>query len=165
MLFFLSSIMSFVWRTGSEDDPETRPPLSRKAALGPRIAITAVLALGFVYLFMIIRTLKRYGSGHQGLQGLLHIGHGSRADRPTVTSGEASSAAGHGVTLARIRTPDSDMSEPRGRRREKKEFYEQVQRSRGSRRGKGSTEKVEIDEEKEVAVVSVSLQDKSVESV
>lgn len=160
MLFFLSAIMSFVWRTGSEDDPEVRPPLPRKVALGPRIAITAVLAIGFVYLFMIIRTLKQYGSGPQGLQGLLHIGHGNRADRPTVTSAEVSSATGLGLSLARIKTPDSDRSEQRGRKRER----EQVEKSRKKR--KGSTEKVEIeDDEKEVAIVSVVPQDKSAESV
>ncbi|KAJ3505681.1 hypothetical protein NMY22_g17499 [Coprinellus aureogranulatus] len=149
MLFFLSSIMSFVWRTGSEDDPEVRPPLPRKAALGPRIAITAVLALGFVYLFMIIRTLKQYGSGPQSLQGLLHIGQiGSREDRATATSGEAGSSPRLGLGLARIRTPESDVSERRGRARGRREIYEHVRRS-GSLRRKGSLEKVEIEEEEE----------------
>ena len=169
MLFFLSSIMSFVWRSGSEDDPEVRPPLSRKVALAPRIAITAVLAIGVVYLLMIIRTLKRYGSGPPGgsLHGLLHIGHEGRVDRPMTISAEGSSAAGHGMALGRIRTPESDASDQRGRKRQRLEVYEhfQSQRSKSSRR-KGSVEKVETEkEEKEIAVVSVNLQGKSVDSL
>ncbi|KAJ3537256.1 hypothetical protein NMY22_g5662 [Coprinellus aureogranulatus] len=158
MLFFLSSIMSFVWRTGSEDDPEVRPPLPRKAALGPRIAITAVLALGFVYLFMIIRTLKQYGSGPQSLQGLLHIGQvGSREDRATATSGEAGSSPRLGLGLARIRTPESDVSERRGRARGRREIHEHVRRSRSLRR-KGSLEKVEIEEEEEKDIAIIDRQ-------
>ncbi|KIJ90622.1 hypothetical protein K443DRAFT_116351 [Laccaria amethystina LaAM-08-1] len=63
MLFFLASILSFVWRTGSEDDPSSHAPLSATAVLGPRVTITGVLVLGLVYLAMIVKTLMRYGRG------------------------------------------------------------------------------------------------------
>ncbi|KAF8644337.1 hypothetical protein AX16_008545 [Volvariella volvacea WC 439] len=61
MILFVISIFSFVWRTGSTADPEVRPPLPPSGALGTRIAITAIFALGLIYLFLILRTLKRYG--------------------------------------------------------------------------------------------------------
>jgi len=54
ILYYLSAILSFVWRTGSVSDPSDRPPLGDRAALGPRIVITCVLALGLGYMAMII---------------------------------------------------------------------------------------------------------------
>ncbi|KAF8917974.1 hypothetical protein CPB85DRAFT_1284294 [Mucidula mucida] len=48
MILFIVSILSFVWRTGSVDDPDERAPL--------------------VYFFLIVRTLKSYGS-HWVLNG------------------------------------------------------------------------------------------------
>ena len=68
MLFFLASILSFVWRTGSEDDPSSHAPLSATAVLGRRVAITGVLVLGLVYLTMILKTLMRYGRGWGGMR-------------------------------------------------------------------------------------------------
>ncbi|KAF9530921.1 hypothetical protein CPB83DRAFT_809825 [Crepidotus variabilis] len=65
MLWFMGAILSFVWRTGSVNDPDDRAPLGEVPALITRILITSVLALGMVYLVLIIRTLKKYGS-HQG---------------------------------------------------------------------------------------------------
>ena len=62
MLLFLTSILSFVWRTGSVLDPADRPPLHAKAALIQRIAITTILCIGLIYFLLIIRTLKTYGS-------------------------------------------------------------------------------------------------------
>jgi len=62
MLLFLTSILSFVWRTGSVLDPEDRPPLHEKAALVQRIAITTIFCIGLLYFCLIIRTLKTYGS-------------------------------------------------------------------------------------------------------
>ena len=61
MLLFLASILSFVWLTGSGNDPSPRAPLSATAVFGPRVAITGVLVLGLVYLAMILKTLMRYG--------------------------------------------------------------------------------------------------------
>jgi hypothetical protein len=62
MVLFIASILSFLWRTGSMLDPEERPRLGAHASLGPRIAVTAVFALGMVYFAMIVKTLKSYGT-------------------------------------------------------------------------------------------------------
>ena len=60
MLLFLASILSFVWLTGSGNNPSSRAPLSATAALGPRVAVTGVLVLGLVFMAMIVKTLMRY---------------------------------------------------------------------------------------------------------
>ncbi|KAL0948924.1 hypothetical protein HGRIS_009032 [Hohenbuehelia grisea] len=62
MISFVISILSFVWRTGSTDDPLERPQISPRMALAPRIIITFMLFLGLVYFVFIIKTLKRYGA-------------------------------------------------------------------------------------------------------
>jgi hypothetical protein len=59
LLFILAILTSFLWRTGSMLD---RDPLGACAALGARITITGVFVLGLVYLEMIVRTLRNYGS-------------------------------------------------------------------------------------------------------
>ncbi|KAJ7661549.1 hypothetical protein DFH06DRAFT_376054 [Mycena polygramma] len=61
VVFFIMSITSFVWRTGSVLDPDERQLLGPHAVLGPRIAVTAVLLLGLLYFALIISTLRRYG--------------------------------------------------------------------------------------------------------
>jgi len=72
MILFMVTIISFVWRTGSEADPEGgRPPLTNIAALGPRIAISLLAFIGFIYLVLIIRTLKSYGIHGGTSQNLL----------------------------------------------------------------------------------------------
>jgi hypothetical protein len=62
MLLFVTSILSFVWRTGSTADPQSRSPLPPTVALAPRIAVSGVFAIGMVYFTMIVITLTRYGS-------------------------------------------------------------------------------------------------------
>jgi hypothetical protein len=62
MILFLLAILSFVWRTGAASDPQDRSPLDDQSALGPRVAITSILLLGMIYLAMIVKTLRRYGS-------------------------------------------------------------------------------------------------------
>lgn len=61
---FVVCILSYLWRTGGEDDPEERAPLGKRGVLAPRIVITLVFALGLVYFTLIIRTLARYGTHH-----------------------------------------------------------------------------------------------------
>ncbi|PBK65565.1 hypothetical protein ARMSODRAFT_960936 [Armillaria solidipes] len=61
MVYFIISILSFVWRTGSYVDPDSREGLSPTGALGPRIAITGVFLIGMAYLVLIVKTLKSYG--------------------------------------------------------------------------------------------------------
>jgi len=58
-VLYIVCIMAFVWRTGTSDG--SHPLLSQHAALGPRIAISAVLALGVIYSLLIINTFRRYG--------------------------------------------------------------------------------------------------------
>lgn len=52
--------MSFVWRTGSVLDPETRSS-SQSAALATRIAVTSVLGLGVLYFTYMAYTFSQYG--------------------------------------------------------------------------------------------------------
>ncbi|KAK7031663.1 hypothetical protein R3P38DRAFT_2522605 [Favolaschia claudopus] len=60
IITFLISIMSFVWLSGSTQDAVDFS-VSFRAALGPRIALTVVFALGIIYFVLIVRTFHRYG--------------------------------------------------------------------------------------------------------
>ncbi|KAJ7605342.1 hypothetical protein FB45DRAFT_1144654 [Roridomyces roridus] len=60
MILFFVCIMSFVWLTGSTNSP-TDVVLSPRAALGVRVALTAVFSLGLVYFVLIVETFHRYG--------------------------------------------------------------------------------------------------------
>ncbi|KAK7459507.1 hypothetical protein VKT23_009490 [Stygiomarasmius scandens] len=68
MIFFIFSIISYVWRTGSILDPQEREGLSPKAVLGPRIAITGLFVLGMGYFVLIVKTLRAYGDDGPGRQ-------------------------------------------------------------------------------------------------
>lgn len=61
MIFFIVAILAFVWRYGSSADPVSPQPLSPTAAIGPRVAISALFFLGLLYLFAIVKTLHNYG--------------------------------------------------------------------------------------------------------
>ncbi|KAJ3755358.1 hypothetical protein EV360DRAFT_85976 [Lentinula raphanica] len=80
MILFILSILSFVWRTGDSSDPQDRPPLSDAAELGPRVAITFVFLLGMVYFFLIVRTLRGYGSKKVGYGSGYGYGYGGRGE-------------------------------------------------------------------------------------
>jgi len=118
MLLFISSILSFVWRTGSVKDPDDRPPLGTRAILGPRIAITLLFILGMVYLAMIIRTLKKYGAQQNAVRALLQAGSTSRLGTEAVASlGVKQSGPTRKQTT---RNDRSDLNtERRGRERER----------------------------------------------
>ena len=61
MIAFCVAILSFVWRTGSQADPQDgRAPLTAAQALGPRVAISAVFVGGLVNFWMIISTFSAY---------------------------------------------------------------------------------------------------------
>ncbi|KAJ7869191.1 hypothetical protein B0H14DRAFT_2503648 [Mycena olivaceomarginata] len=60
IIMFLTCIMSFIWLSGSSQDPVDFV-LSPRAALGPRIALTVVFFLGVIYFGLIVRTFHRYG--------------------------------------------------------------------------------------------------------
>ncbi|KAH0582322.1 hypothetical protein H2248_010265 [Termitomyces sp. 'cryptogamus'] len=58
-IFYLISVMTFVWRTGTTED--VVPQIQPLTALGPRIAITCTLVLGLFYLSLVICEFKCYG--------------------------------------------------------------------------------------------------------
>ncbi|KAG6328110.1 hypothetical protein ID866_10979 [Astraeus odoratus] len=61
MIFFITSILCFVWRSGSTVDLPTRTPLSPSAAICSRILISMFVMVGFVYFMAIVKTLQGYG--------------------------------------------------------------------------------------------------------
>lgn len=61
LIFFIVAILAYVWRYGSSADPASPPLLSPTAAIGPRVAISALFFLGLLYLVAIVRTLHSYG--------------------------------------------------------------------------------------------------------
>ncbi len=63
MAAFCVAILSYIWRTGSVDDPAggTYKPLSRGQALAVRTALTVIFGLGLVYFILILRTFGTYG--------------------------------------------------------------------------------------------------------
>jgi hypothetical protein len=61
LIFFIVCLISFIWRAGAIEDKQDRG-LSRDQALLPRIIASSVFGIGFVYLILIISTLRRYGS-------------------------------------------------------------------------------------------------------
>lgn len=101
MLLFVVTILSFVWRTGSVNDPDPWPGLSPAGALGPRIAVSAVFMMGLGYFVLIVRTLQSYsgprfrgsyrGPGSAGGMGSPVPGGGN-----TTGAGTAGSSSGRG---------------------------------------------------------------------
>ncbi|KAJ7780161.1 hypothetical protein DFH07DRAFT_698018, partial [Mycena maculata] len=61
IITFLICIMSFIWLSGSSQDPADFV-LSPRAALGTRIALSVVFFLGLIYFVLIVRTFHRYGN-------------------------------------------------------------------------------------------------------
>ncbi|KDR79502.1 hypothetical protein GALMADRAFT_63425, partial [Galerina marginata CBS 339.88] len=62
MIFYITSVMSFVWRT-SPFPSSSQPVPSETSAqiLVPRIVISLVLTLGLIYFALIAATLRKYG--------------------------------------------------------------------------------------------------------
>lgn len=58
-----------MWRSGATDDPEDGgwPRLTPTQALGPRLAVTALVVLGLLNFLMILRTFKKYGKNDGSL--------------------------------------------------------------------------------------------------
>ncbi|KAJ2932784.1 hypothetical protein H1R20_g4311, partial [Candolleomyces eurysporus] len=59
MIFFIICVMAFVWQTGTGTDAEA-PTQTASQILAPRIVISAVLGLGFLYLIFIGNTFRKY---------------------------------------------------------------------------------------------------------
>ncbi|KAF7317680.1 hypothetical protein MKEN_00855700 [Mycena kentingensis (nom. inval.)] len=60
IITFIASILSFIWLSGSVADV-TGVMMSERAALGQRIALSGVFALGLLYFTLIVREFHRYG--------------------------------------------------------------------------------------------------------
>lgn len=60
IVMFLTCIMSFIWLSGSSQDPVDFV-VSPRTALGLRIGLTVVFFLGLIYFVLIVRTFHRYG--------------------------------------------------------------------------------------------------------
>ena len=116
MLLFVVTILSFVWRTGSTNDPAQRPGLSPTGALGPRIAVSAVLVLGLWYFVLIVRTLQRYG-GPRYRKAYWRPGGTDGVGSPLPASGNATGVGTAGSSSARER--ERGDGEQRGRERER----------------------------------------------
>jgi len=130
MILFITAILSFVWRTGSVLDPEDRPPLGARAVLGPRIAITAVFLLGMVYLAMIVRTLKKYGSTQGSSRALLSVGMKDRIDGHSTAHRREHSTRGRNAKQSEPGGYDDEMDR-RGRERERSTSTQVRQREEG----------------------------------
>ncbi|KAF8962028.1 hypothetical protein BDZ97DRAFT_1920912 [Flammula alnicola] len=60
IILYIACIMSFIWRTSTQDNGTTQD-LSNRALLTIRIVLTVVLGLGLVYGGLILSTFSRYG--------------------------------------------------------------------------------------------------------
>ncbi|KAG6894776.1 hypothetical protein C0992_004732 [Termitomyces sp. T32_za158] len=131
MVLFIASILSFVWRTGSVSDPDDRPALSERGALGARLAVTGVFMLGMIYFVLIVRTLKSYGmqanndtSRQREPVAVEHAPHPGARDGDDVTADRRGRERQRGVSGPRKRedTPEMEQkyqTEPCKERKEK----------------------------------------------
>lgn len=118
MFFFITAILSFVWRSGSSTDSTSPTPLSPSAILGPRIAITSLFVLGLVYFMMIVKTLQNYGRTRNGVDSEMRILDPDDAPQ-TRSSGEGGRGRGQDREDRWRRTAQRNGS--RGRHRVKEE--------------------------------------------
>ncbi|KIK92789.1 hypothetical protein PAXRUDRAFT_146559 [Paxillus rubicundulus Ve08.2h10] len=127
MIFFIIAILSFVWRSGSTAD-SVPPSLSPSAALGPRIALTALFLLGLVYFVAIVKTLHTYGRASEMLSGRGPVGSEARRERERHREGE-----GH---RERIWEQDREPARSaRGRERTRREHVNHEQEATTTDRG------------------------------
>lgn len=120
MILFITTILSFAWRTGSVSDPLDPPRLGTQAALGLRIVITCVLLLGLVYLAMIVRTFQKYGFHEGSTKELLYVGARNSTPQGGGTQRYANTVEGATGDEKQIRARDIDAAmERRGRQRER----------------------------------------------
>lgn len=95
-----------MWRAGDTSDPEGGdwPRLTPTQALGPRLAITAFVALGLLNFLMILRTFKKYGKND-----------GSFFELPGLhqtPQGDVTSSAARGRNISRKAEMEPQASSP-----------------------------------------------------
>lgn len=161
MLLFVTSILSFVWRTGASDDPEQRLPLARKDALGPRIAITGVFVLGIVYLVFIVRTLRSYG-GPRKRASLWRVGSGNNGGVVGGGMGTAGQSGDGEARRGRERERGPKNNFGRGQRKGEMDDDNEREGESGKERGRSglrkawgeneSSNEIQVEEKGEVSV-------------
>jgi len=118
MIFFVVAILAYVWRYGSSADPASPELLSPTAALGPRIAVSALFFLGLLYLVAIVKTLHNYG---RTTETRLVMGMSARNELPETREDdgrERGSQRGHGTSSGRDADDARESTRPsRGRER------------------------------------------------
>ncbi|KAI6027094.1 hypothetical protein EDC04DRAFT_3116108 [Pisolithus marmoratus] len=102
MIFFIVSILAFVWRSGSTTDPSTPPSLNPEAAIGPRVLISVLYFLGIIYFGAAVKTLQS--------------GRANHATGWTETARETGDAIRGGRDVGR----EMERGDNRGRRRERR---------------------------------------------
>jgi hypothetical protein len=124
----VTSIISFIWRTGSTDDPDNRPKLSPQQALGPRVALTALFGIGLLYFSLCIITFRSYGN----MDGIKWAAFNSRRNGELQRRSEGGQRPRQAGENGRPNesAPRSDAQERRG----------QPEKSRESRRAHGVQE-------------------------
>lgn len=99
MIFFIVAILAFVWRYGSSADPASPPLLSPTAAIGPRVAVSALFFVGLLYLAAMVKTLHSYGrTKEKRLFRRPSIGSGMRDTGEPDARGERGGQRGRGMT-------------------------------------------------------------------
>ncbi|KAF9224568.1 hypothetical protein BS17DRAFT_766562 [Gyrodon lividus] len=117
MIFFITAILSFVWRSGSTTDPPTPSPLSPSAVIGPRIVVSALFVLGMVYFGAIIKTLHNYGRVSER-RGRARVVESETRERGRVSDGHRERARDQDHDRGREREPARST---RGRERTRRE--------------------------------------------
>ncbi|KAF7799967.1 hypothetical protein EIP86_011210 [Pleurotus ostreatoroseus] len=113
MAAFCVAILSYIWRTGSADDPDDgrHAPLSHGQALAVRTTLTVIFGLGLIYFILVLRTFGTYGEGEVSWRrSWLATGH----------------PAGRG---ARVRERREEVERERGRRRQRAQDRDQDRQS------------------------------------
>ncbi|KJA18921.1 hypothetical protein HYPSUDRAFT_144303 [Hypholoma sublateritium FD-334 SS-4] len=60
IILYLACAMSLIWRSGTAADAD-RSPMTPNQALAGRVCLTVLLAIGVVYLILVILTLRHFG--------------------------------------------------------------------------------------------------------
>lgn len=111
MIFYIVCIMSFVWQTGTVSQP--REYLSTDLdILIPRIIISGVLALGFVYLVLIGATFSRYSDPME--QAWQERIRGWLAEKTLIAAGYYDAPADQRATVHQRYPYDAKGAKPNG---------------------------------------------------
>ena len=60
IILYITCTMSLIWRGGTAADTN-RSPMTQNQALAGRVSLTVLLAIGIIYLILVILTLRHFG--------------------------------------------------------------------------------------------------------